>query len=73
MKSGKIKWFDKKTGYGFIHSDSGNIDVFFHTSAIHGEGKHQLEKGDQVMFKSEESPRGPEAITITVTKLVLDS
>jgi cold shock protein len=73
MESGKIKWFDKKSGYGFIQPALGSIDVFFHTSAIHGDEKHHLEKGDDVRFKSEQSPRGPEAITMIVHKLVPDT
>jgi cold shock protein len=70
MASGKVKWFDTGTGYGFIHPDEDGVDVFFHTSAIRGQGEHKLQKGDEVLFQSEDSPRGPEAITITVIKAI---
>lgn len=70
MATGKIKWFDTGTGYGFIQPDEPGMDIFFHHSAVCGQGKlHGLiQKGDEVSFKIEASARGPEAIAITITK-----
>jgi CspA family cold shock protein len=68
MTTGKIKWFDTGTGYGFIQPDAAGMDVFFHHSAVRASGKHGLQKGDEVSFKIEASARGPEAIAITLTK-----
>jgi cold shock protein len=73
MATGKIKWFDPGTGYGFIQPDEAGTDVFFHHSAVRGQGKHRLQKGDEVSFKIEASARGPEAIAITLTKKVAES
>jgi cold shock protein len=66
MATGKIKWFDSNTGYGFIHPNSGSEDVFFHRSALLEASGHKLQKGDEVSFKTEANPRGPEATTITL-------
>jgi cold shock protein len=73
MATGKIKWFDSKSGYGFIGPDSGSEDVFFHQSALLGQRSHRLQKGDEVLFKTEANPRGPEATTITLIKVMPDS
>lgn len=72
MATGKIKWFDSSTGYGFIQPDEAGQDVFFHHSALSGESKRSLRQGDEVSFKIEASARGPEAIAITVTKEILN-
>jgi cold shock protein len=66
MASGKIKWFDSGTGYGFIQPDGSGVAVFFHHSAIRGKGKLSPQKGDDVLFRSEEGSRGPEATSITL-------
>jgi cold shock protein len=66
MATGKIKWFDRGTGYGFIQPDDATENVFFHQSALQGQSHHTLELGARVSFKTEASERGPEAIVITV-------
>jgi cold shock protein len=79
MATGKIKWFDAGTGYGFIQPDEAGTDVFFHHSALREQGKlrglskYSLQKGDEVSFKIEASARGLEAIAITLTKKVAES
>jgi cold shock protein len=72
MATGKVKWFDSKTGYGFIHPDSGSTDVFFHNSALRERGARSLQKGDEVFFQTEANPRGPEATIITFVKAMPD-
>ena len=49
MLSGKVKWFDKKKGYGFIEKEHFN-DIFFHYSAIQDEVK-EVEEGQVVEFE----------------------
>ncbi|MDR9505414.1 cold shock domain-containing protein [Brevibacillus agri] len=50
MIQGKVKWFSKEKGYGFIERDGGP-DVFVHYSAITGTGYRNLEEGEQVVFE----------------------
>jgi cold shock protein len=60
MASGKVKWWNNKTGYGFITQDSGE-DVFVHHSAVVGPGFKVLSEGEQVIFDVVASERGPKA------------
>lgn len=47
---GKVRWFDRNRGYGFIIDKDGD-DVMVHYSAIPGEvGRRFLEQGDDVEY-----------------------
>lgn len=56
-KTGKIKFFNRRRGYGFIESDHLEKDVFVHVTDL----KDRVSKGDQVTFHVEPSPKGLEA------------
>jgi cold shock protein len=58
---GKVKWFSKEKGYGFISQDNGGRDVFVHYSAIQGAGFRTLENGQEVEFEVKDGPKGPQA------------
>jgi len=60
---GTVKWFNAAKGYGFIGRDGGE-DVFVHFSAIQADGYRRLEKGQQVEFSIEESPKGLQAAKV---------
>jgi CspA family cold shock protein len=60
MSQGKVKWFDRKKGYGFITTDEGE-DVFVHFTGIEGEGFRSLNEGDPVSFEVTEGKKGKEA------------
>ncbi len=63
--TGRVKWFSRVKGYGFIQPDAeGADDVFVHFSAIVGEGFRNLEQEERVEFTIEDSPKGPQAANV---------
>ncbi len=60
---GKVKWFNKEKGYGFIEREGG-ADVFVHFSAIVQEGFKTLQEGDTVEFEIVEGPKGLQAANV---------
>ncbi|NLG48630.1 MAG: cold shock domain-containing protein [Chloroflexi bacterium] len=66
--TGKVKWFSRVKGYGFIipDGDEASKDVFVHYSAIRGEGFRNLQEGESVEFTVEDSPKGPQASDVVV-------
>lgn len=60
MASGKVKWWNNKSGYGFIAQPDGR-DVFVHHSSIKGEGFKTLHEGEEVIFDLVASDKGPKA------------
>jgi CspA family cold shock protein len=64
MAQGKVKWFNREKGYGFIVTDEGR-EVFVHRTALKGGGKTQtLKEGDPVSFEITEGERGPKAANV---------
>ena len=61
---GKVKWFNKEKGFGFIEREDGK-DVFVHFSAIQQEGFKTLQEGETVEFDITEGPKGLQAANVT--------
>jgi cold shock CspA family protein/peroxiredoxin len=55
---GVVRWFDAEAGAGAIASDVSDDDVFFHFTAIPGEGYRTLRPGTSVKFEVVESKAG---------------
>ena len=51
MPKGKVKWFNKTKGYGFIEPEEGDKDVFVHISAVKNSGMDDLEEGQELEFE----------------------
>ena len=65
--TGTIKTLRADKGFGFIRDTTGK-EVFFHSSAIYGEGIDMLREGDGVEFDVEEAgPKGPRATNVRRT------
>jgi cold shock protein len=69
--TGKVKWFDKGKGYGFLEVDQERgqprqKDVFCHYTAIQMDGYKKLEEGQRVEFDIVESHKGPQADRVLV-------
>lgn len=58
---GVVKWFSEDKGYGFI-TDRNNKDYYFHVSDI--KGALLPEKGQNVHFNTESTPKGYRAKTL---------
>jgi cold shock protein len=63
MNKGKVKWFDRKKGYGFITTEEGK-DVYVHYSGIQADGFKYLVDGEEVEFEVQEDSRGPKAVNV---------
>ena len=62
-KTGKVKWFNEKKGFGFI-TDTDHGDVFVHFSAIAGNGFKTLKDGQLVNYSITSSNKGLQAIDV---------
>lgn len=62
MKKGKVKFYDKTRGFGFILRDDNEENVYFSIKDVE-EGK-QLKAGDRVQFEIEKTDKGIKAKNI---------
>jgi cold shock protein len=64
--TGKVKWFDESKGFGFVASEDGGKDVFVHISILGPAGISHLAEGQQVTMRVVDTPKGREAISLSV-------
>jgi CspA family cold shock protein len=64
--TGKVKWFDDAKGFGFVASEDGGKDVFVHISILGPAGISHLAEGQQVTMRVVDTPKGREAISLSV-------
>ncbi len=60
-KTGIVKWFDEKKGFGFIEQENGR-DLFVHYTETRG----KLHQGDKVEYELGEGKKGPCATKVRV-------
>ena len=65
VMTGKVIWFSKVKGYGFI-ACSGGPDVFVHYTAIVARGYRALTEGDAVEFEVVQGAQGPQAANVVL-------
>lgn len=51
MATGRVKWFNRRKGFGFIAPDIGPRDVFVHISAVQRSGLETLDDDQRVEFE----------------------
>ena len=64
--AGKVKWFDDAKGFGFVATEDGGKDVFVHISVLGPAGVTHLAEGQQVNMRVVDTPKGREAISLTL-------
>jgi len=66
MATGTIKRLVRDRGFGFIMGQDG-VELFFHRSALQGEGFDTLTEGQAVEFDVENGQKGPRAAHMKVS------
>ncbi|HID63915.1 MAG TPA: hypothetical protein EYP49_14435 [Anaerolineae bacterium] len=61
---GQVKWFSRQRGYGFIIVEDSREEIFVHRTDL--EGVYSLEEGQEVEFEIETTPKGPEAVRVSL-------
>jgi CspA family cold shock protein len=64
-KTGRVKWFNKQKGFGFIEADNGGSDLYFHVRSINSKNK-DLETGQKVSYIEVQGQKGPQADSIEI-------
>jgi CspA family cold shock protein len=64
--TGRVKWFDGVRGFGFVASDDFGKDVFIHVTTLCAAGASCVSEGQAVTMRVVETPKGREAIAITL-------
>ncbi len=62
---GKVKWYNKKKGFGFIVADIDQREIFFHQSEIDMPGFRILKENQIVCFELSQGKRGEEGRKVT--------
>ena len=65
MHTGKIKKLIAEKGFGFISDTDGN-EVFFHKNSLDGMDFGELVGGEDVQFEVEKTPKGLNAVNVSV-------
>ena len=60
---GRVKWFSRQRGYGFIIVEGSGEEIFVHRTDL--EGVYSLMEGQEVEFEIEATPKGPEAVRVS--------
>jgi CspA family cold shock protein len=66
MAHGTVKRLVRQRGFGFILGQDG-VEIFFHRSALQGEGFDTLTEGQAVEFDVERGEKGPRATNMKVS------
>jgi CspA family cold shock protein len=62
MQKGTVKFFNETKGFGFITPESGEKDIFVHSSGLIDE----IRENDKVEFEVESGPKGLNALKVKV-------
>jgi CspA family cold shock protein len=60
MNTGKVKFFNKAKGFGFIVQDGNNEEIFVHATGLIDE----IRENDKVSFDLAEGKKGTNAVNV---------
>ncbi len=60
MQKGTVKFFNETKGFGFITPDSGEKDIFVHSSGL----MDQIREGDKVSYEVQSGQKGLNAVNV---------
>ena len=63
-KTGKVKWFNPKKGYGFVDQDDDEKDMFLHITALQKANISVLNEGDKISYDVEDEDGKQSAVNI---------
>ena len=63
-KTGKVKWFNPKKGYGFVDQDDDEKDMFLHITALQKANISVLNEGDKISYDVEAENGRESAVNI---------
>tara|TARA_Y100000590_G_scaffold263111_1_gene295227 strand:- start:457 stop:666 length:210 start_codon:yes stop_codon:yes gene_type:complete len=63
-KTGKVKWFNPKKGYGFVDQDDDDKDMFLHITALQKANISVLNEGDKISYDVEDENGRQSAVNI---------
>jgi CspA family cold shock protein len=66
--NGTVKWFNGDKGFGFVAGEDGGKDVFVHISVLERARLMHLAEGQRVAMRVVETPKGREAISISLAE-----
>ena len=52
MRTGTVKWFNARKGYGFIKPADGGFNVYVDVSAVRRAGLVELKEGQKINFEA---------------------
>jgi len=72
MRTGTVKWFNTRKGYGYITPVDGGFDVYVQIDAVERAGLIDLTEGQKVNFEVVVDRRTGEAFVETLKPVVSD-
>jgi cold shock protein len=72
MRTGTVKWFNTRKGYGYITPIDGGFDVYVQIDAVERAGLVDLKEGQKINFEIVVDPRTGEAFVETLEPLASD-
>lgn len=64
---GRVKWYSREKGYGFV-TTANDQDIFFHRASL-VDRNARLNEDDQVEFQVRQTNKGPEAFNVSLLPL----